>query len=1080
MNRLIAHMARNGVAANLLMLFILFTGVLSALTITQKVFPEFTLGRIEVRVEYRGATPDEIEQSIVQPIEEQIESVEGIRQITATAAEGNAIVTAELNQGVDVNQKLDEIQARIDRITSFPDRAEEPEVRELTNRRRVIELALYGDVPERTLKELAYRVEDELAQKQVISFVRTAGVRDYEISIEVPQDTLRAYGLSLPEVARIVAANSLDLPGGDIDTGSDQILVRVEGEALDRRDFADILLIATEAGAQIRLGDIARIDDGFRDTGLITEYNGKPAAVVEVFRTGDEQVLRIAEAVQTYLEELRRTLPEGVNVDVWQSEAEQLRSRLDLLISNALIGAALVVITLALFLQLRVAFWVGFGIVVSFVGTFGVMSLAGLSINQMSLFGFILAVGIVVDDAIVVGENIHARREAGDSGLDAAIRGTRRVSVPVVFAVATTVLAFLPLLFLPGTVGKFLVDIPIVVISVLGISLIESLFILPHHLSGLKQPTPRTRIMQGVHRVKGWFDARLKSFVNGPVDRTVRFATLHYGVVLAGCLSALILTIALFAGGYIKFVFFPEIQGQYVTARYEMPVGSTEEVTLDLARRLVEGGRQAADELVREQSGDTGVDDRSAEGGPLTGPGAAIVEAWYVNVGVQPQEGGPEGGGTQVTTPNTGAVRFKLSDPDTREITSRQFEDAWREAVGPVPTADYVSFSASLVDVGNPVSVELSHPDATSLDRAVEQVKRELRSINGVYDVYDTQEEGQQELEIRLLPQARSFGITLQDLADQVRGAFFGAEALRLQRGREEVRVYVRLPEGERDSIADLYDYRIQGPDGGRIPLAEVAEVTYGSGPSAIQRRNGRRIVSINGDVQDGVTTGQEVTARLRTEILPRLQEEFPELTFEFGGEQREQGQTLPALLRNFAIALFAIYALLAVSFRSYVQPLVILAVVPFGLIGAALGHLALGLDITFLSLFGIVGLSGVVINDALILMDFANAARLKGAEMRDAVIDAAKSRFRPILLTSVTTALGVGPIIVSQSVQAQFLVPLAVSIAFGILFATVLQMVMVPALAQAQYDGQRWLAARFMGRRDAKVVHGAPGGGSG
>ena len=1081
MKALIRTMARNGVAANLLMVFILFAGAVSALTIPQKMFPEFTLGRIEVRVEYRGATPEEVEQSIVQPIEEQIEAIEGIREVTATAAEGMGVVIAELRSGADVNQKLDEIQSRINRITSFPDRAEEPEVRELTNRRRVIEIVLYGDVPERTLKELAYRVEDELAQKEVLSFVQTSGVRDYEIGIEVPQDALRALGLSLPEVARIVGASSLDLPGGDIDTGRSEILVRVEGENLTADDFAAIILVATEAGAQIRLGDVATIDDGFRDSGLVTRYNGQPAAVVEVFRTGQEQVPRIADAVDSYLDGLHEDLPHGVSAEIWRSSADQYRSRLDLLLENGAVGAALVLLMLALFLRFRVAFWVAAGIVVAFVGTFAVMNLTGTSINMLSLFGFILALGIVVDDAIIVGENVHARVEAGEEGVDAAVNGTTRVAAPVLFAVTTTILAFAPLLFLPGTIGKFLADIPVVVITVLALSLVESLFILPHHLSGLRRPQPpKTRGGRAASRIKRGADRLLKRFVDGPLDRTVGFACEHYGVVLAGFLGVMILIVGLFVGGYLRFVFFPEIEGEYVTAQFEMQPGTTSEATLEFARRLVEGGLAAA----RSEAGDAagGEDAGSDPGsGPIPPPLDRVVDAYQVVVGRQLQAGGPsQGGGAQVTQPNAGAVQFRMASAGGTGSSAQGFADAWREATGPMPVADYVSYSASLVEAGSPVSVELSHPDAETLDRVVERLKGELGSYEGVFDIYDTRDEGQRELEVRILDRARSFGFTLEDIANQVRAAFFGAEALRVQRGREEVRVYVRLPEHERASVADLLDYRIRGPQGDHVPLAEVARVSYEAGPSAISRRNGRRIVTVAASVQEGITTGEQVTNRLEGDVLPAIRSDHPKLAYEFGGAQRERSRTLPALLRNFGIALFAIYALLAVSFRSYLQPLIIVAIVPFGMAGAAHGHLVLGLDITFLSLFGIVGLAGVVINDALILLDFANARRLGGAPMREAVVGAAKARFRPILLTSVTTFLGVAPIMFSQSVQARFLVPLATSIAFGIVFATALQMLLVPALAQLHFDGQRWFSRRVLGRRDAPVVHGSPGGGAG
>ncbi len=1093
MKSVIAYMADNGVAANLLMALLLVSGAISMLSLTQQVFPEIRLGQIEVFVEYRGASPEEVEQSIIEPIEEQIEAVEGIRQITATASEGIGIVTAELQQGADPNQKLDEIQSRIDRITNFPARAEEPEVRELTNRRRAIEIALYGDVPEATLKELANRVESELSMKEDISFVQTSGVRTYEISIEVPRDTLRAYDLSLPEIARIIGRNSIDLPGGDIDTGESQILLRVEGEKLTGDQYRDIVVIASEDGAQVTLGQIAQIRDGFRDTGLITRYNGQPAALVRVFRTGDEQVLSIDATVQDYLERLEGDLPTGIRADIWQNEADQLRKRLDLLLTNAALGALLVIAVLALFLQLRVAFWVSIGIVISFVGAFTLMNLFGVTINQMSLFGFILAIGIVVDDAIVVGENIAAESEGGRKGIDAAVEGASRVALPVTFAIATTVIAFIPLLFLPGSTGKFLVPIPAVVIFVLLLSLAESLLVLPHHLSDLKTENklPKNRLLRALKRGKTRFENGLQTFINGPLDRAVRFCVNRTLVVLTTAFIVMVLTITLFAAGYIKFVFFPAIEGQYVTAQFGMPVGTTKNVTLDFAERLDAAGRRTADRLVEQAAGngdgtkqnaaETGEDSGPVSGpfsGPFSGPGAAILEAVYTTVGRLPQDGGPEGGGTQITSATNGAVRFKLTDPSSREIGAAAFEDAWRQQVGPAPETDYVSFSASLVDVGNPVSVELSHPNSAVLRTAVEDLKEALRQIEGVFDIYDTEDQGQRELELDLLDRARVFGLTLQDLADQIRAAYFGAEALRIQRDEEEVRVYVRLPEIERDSLADFEDYRIRTPDGAAIPLSEVATIRYGTGPSSIDRRNGRRIITVNGDVREGVTTGQDVNNRLTAEILPDLQQRFPELTYDFGGEQREQQQTLPSLMRNFGLALFAIYALLAVSFRSYFQPFVILAIVPFGLIGATIGHLLLGLNVTFLSVFGLVGLSGVVINDALIMLDFINARRLKGDSMRDAIIAGAKARFRPILLTSVTTFLGIAPIMFSQAVQAQFLVPLATSIAFGIFFATLIQMLLLPALVQTHYDMAQWWG-RLVRRRRVQVVHNAPGGGA-
>jgi len=1060
----IAWMAKNGVAANLLMLLLLVAGAISIQQVPTKVFPEFALGAVQVQVEYRGASPEEIEDSVIQPIEEKIKAVEGVDEITATAAEGLGIVTAQLKQGVSASQKVDEIQAEVNRITSLPDRSERPQVSELTNRQRVVELVIYGDAPLASLKEIAYRFEDELAAREAISLVEVSGVRDDEIAIEISKDALRAYDLSLPEIAERIGRNSVDLPAGDVETGGEDILLRVEEQNYSRSEFEDIVLLANGAGAQVRLGDIATVTDGFRDSGLVTQFAGQPAAAVQVFRVGDEQALDIAAEVESYIADQEANLPPGVSVAIWQNEANELRSRLSLLVESAILGAILVIVTLALFLDLRVAFWVSFGIVVSFVGTFAVMGLADLSINQLSLFGFILALGILVDDAVVVGENIYAEREKGKSGIEAAVSGAQRVVRPVVFAILTTMTAFSLLVFLPGTTGKFLYAIPVIVIIALGLSLVESLFILPHHLSGMKDGEEKGRILRAHGKLRAWFDKRLARFREGPLDRAVRFAVAHYMVVMAGVVGLFAVVAVLFSAGYIKFIFFPQIEGQFVTAELEMPQGTPAPVTLAVADYVREAGTRVAVGIEQE---------RESKDGEAPPP---VLEGTYTTIGRAPQAGqGPGNASTPFIQPSLATIRFKLSDPDMREITSRQFQERLREEVGEVAGARSLSYSASLVSVGAPVVAELSADTEAELQRAVERVRAALSSEAGVVEIRDDLTRGQRELELELLPQARNFGLARQDLAQQARAATFGTEAVRIQRGREEVRVYVRLPQDERDSLEDLADYRIR-PPGSRasIPFGEVARINYGSAPSTIDRRDGRRIITVTADVLPGVTTGSEVTATLQREVLPELRQEIPSLDWNFGGEQREQGEVVPALLRNLVLALFAIYALLAVPLRSYTQPLVILSAVPLGLVGAVLGHLLLGLDLTILSLFGIVGLAGVVINDALLLVDFMNERRIAGEEMASAIVEAAKSRWRPILLTSMTTFFGILPLIAAQSVQARFLVPLAASVAFGVLFATFVQMLVVTALAKAHSDALVAIKSRLKGKRreDVEVVH--------
>lgn len=1066
MKRAITWMAKNGVAANLLMLFIVTAGLLSLLNIRQEVFPEFSLDTIQVRVEYPGASPEEVEQAIVQRVEDRIEGINGVRRVTASASENVGVVLVELALGTDAARALDEIKSEIDRINSFPVDAEEPEVIALTAQSRGIEIAIFGDVAERTLKEIANRVKDDLTTLPEISLVQVNGVRNYEISIEVSKAALRAYRLTLDEITTAVRRGSMDLPGGTVETNREEILVRVQGQNYTRDDFGEIIVRANPDGSILRLADLATIRDDFEDTDLITAFNGQRTAFVQVFRTGDERVLDIVAAVERYLdEELELTLPRGVEYQVWENEGEYLQSRLSLLVKNGRLGLLLVLVALALFLNLRLAFWTAIGIFLSFAGVFAVMTVVGVSINMMSLFGFILAIGIVVDDAIVVGENIFAERQKGTSAHQSAVKGTLRVSVPVTFAVFTTVAAFTPLLFIPGSIGKFLNVIPIIVISVLLLSLVEALFILPFHLSHLPAPgeQKKTRIFAPIYRLQDFVQSWLKGFIDGPLDRGVKFAVRRWGLVLVGAVSVLLLVSGLIAGRYIRFSLLPAIEGAEVIAYVEMPEGTTSERTQEVADHIQRKGYAAAEVLQK-----TLPDDHPP-----------LIEAVFSSVGDRPSATGGPGISANVTfvRSNIAEISFRLADPEVRDLAAVELERAWRDSVGVVTGARTLTFSSQLIELGAPVQVELSHPDTASLNAAIPALKDRLTRVAGVIDVRDDQGEGKRELELRLKPAARSLGITLDDLARQVRGAFFGNEAMRLQRGRDEVRVYVRLPAAERNALSDLQDYKIRAAGGGEVPLSKVADISFGIGSTTISRIGGRRIATVTADVNRAVITGQEVNTKVIDEILPDLEGRFPGLRYTFGGEQREQTLALGGLARGFGMALLVIYALLAIPFRSYVQPLIIMATIPLGFIGAALGHLVMGLDLGMLSMFGMVGLSGVVVNDSLVLIDFVNERHRSGLPMNEALVEGAKSRFRPILLTSITTFLGVFPIIIEQSIQAQFLVPMAVSLGFGILVATPILMLAVPALGMMNYLASQKVKAFVGRRRSADVDLGWSGG---
>ncbi len=1055
----IAYMARNGVAANLLMVFILAAGAFSMNQIVQEVFPEINLDTIQISVVYPGATPEEVEESIVQKIEESIEAVEGIRQITAVAAEGSGVVTAELKLGSDLATVLDEIKAEVDQIQTFPAEAEKPDIRELTNRQSVIKLALFGDASEQTLKELAYRVEDDLAALPLVSFVETSGVRDYEISIELSRDALRGYGLSLPQVANIVRSSSLDMPAGTIETQDQEVRIRTIGQNYTGRDFEDLILISRADGTTIRLGDVATVRDGFEDNDLISMYNGKPAAFVEVFRTSDERVLDITQSVYEYLDSrLASVLPAGVEYAVWQDDAKIFEDRLGLLLKNGAIGLALVLIALTLFLNLRLAFWTAVGIAISFVGTLVVMFLMGVSINMLTLFGFILAIGIVVDDAIVVGENIYAEREKGTPPLEAAIIGAKRISVPVIFAVFTTIAAFSPLLFVPGTIGKIMKSIPFVVIAVLLWSLVESLLILPHHLSHLPPPhePPRSRVGKFFDRLQSGVDRSLKAFVNGPLERGLEFATAFPAIIVAIAIGMIVLAVSLVPAGLLRIQFFPAVESDVVTANLELPTGSPVEQTRVIAERLEAAGRTAGERIDEDRPGDE----------------PPIVEAVYSSIGAQVSGGGPGGGGSTKSA-NIAMVQFKLLPAEDREVSSKEFEQTWREVLGQVAGVRSLTFASDIFTAGDPVSVELSHPDPEVLTLISNRLSGELAQYAGVFDIMSDQDQAMREIQLRLKPSARTFGVTLQDVASQVRAAFFGDQALRVQRGREDMRVYVRLPEDERDAISDVERYMIRVP-GGEVPLNQVAEATFGEAPSVVRRKDGRRVVTVTADVVPTVVTGQEISDQLVSEVLPALAKDYPQLLYSFGGEQEEQAESFGALGRGFLLVLFVMYALLAIPFRSYIQPIIIMSAVPFGVIGAIIGHLILGISVGILSLFGIIGVAGVVVNDSLVMIDFINERRLAGRRMRDAIIDGAKARFRPILLTSITTFLGVAPLVLETSLQAQFLIPMAASLAFGVVFATAILMLLVPALAAIQFKVEVWFKKSVLGQaeEEIEVVH--------
>ncbi|MEJ6397399.1 efflux RND transporter permease subunit [Yoonia sp. 208BN28-4] len=1040
MKTLIRWMAEHPVAANLTMVFVVILGALTALGMPQKTFPDFTLDTVSISVSYPGASPTEIQESIVRPIEDQLSGVDGIDSLTASISEGRGGVTVSFLRGEDIQQKLDDIKTEVDRITVFPDDANDPVVVQADNSSRVLEIAVHGNVPEVVLKQEAERLKTELAQLDSISFVEVSNTRDYEISVEVSRDTLQAYGLTLNEIALAIRSGSLELPGGSIDTDTVTIPIRTTGRNYTRADFEAIVVRTDDLGGKVYLRDIATVNDGFEDSDLSATFNGEPAVSVNVFRVGDEQVLDIVADARAYLQDnFVPSLNPGLNATVWQNDADDLQDRIDLLVENAAIGLALVILCLALFLDIRLAFWSAVGIAVSFAATFIVLGALDVSINMISLFGFILAIGIVVDNAIVVSENIYRNGEKGLSPVEAAVKGTQRIAVPVIFSTLTTIVAFWPLTQLPGTLGKFLIDIPIVVIVVLTLSLFQALVILPRNLSSLDVSSDyRPNIVfRALGFVRGIVDAVLQWFIRVPLDALLRLTTKGLAILIPIALSVALMmgTVGLLVHGYVKFNFFPSIEADFVTASIEMTDGTTFAMT----ERVADDVRLAAERAGAQIQADL------PEGAPLVIVGLNMV------VGQGVGGGGPEGGRAAdgATLAN---VIVQITDPTRRTWETSEFERLWRAEIGEVASVNKLTVSAELIGAGDPVAIELSLPDGQDISPVVASLRDSLRAIPGVFAIRDDDSSGRLEYDLALRAEAPLYGVTLETLAQQTRAGFFGIEATSVQRGADNVEVNVRFPKDQRDSLADLLDTQIRTPNGDLIPLSTVAFVREGLAPTQILRRDGRQITTVTADLDTSVATSGEVNQVIVSEILPELQEQTPGLLYELGGEQRQQGDAQAALGQALGIALFIIFALLALVFRSYVQPIVVMFAIPLGLIGAVTGHLILNIPLSLLSIFGIIGLAGVVINNSLVMVDVYNEHIADGMTAREAVIEGTKQRFRPILLTSLTTFLGVYPLIMETSLQAQFLIPLAVSIGYGVLIGTFIIVLTVPAIFMAQH----------------------------
>ncbi len=1055
MKGVLAWFAKNPVAANLVMIVLLVGGALSASTIKMELFPEFSMDLVTVTVPYPGAAPEEVEAAICVRIEEEIHALDGVKRVTSTAVEGAGTVAIELMRDADARVVLDDIETHINAISTFPELSERPIIQEVVMRKQVINVAVSGDADEVTLKHIGERIRDDINGLPGISQVVLASARPYEISVEVSEEALQRLGLTFAEVARAVRGSSLDLSGGSMKTESGEVLLRAKGQAYRGGEFEDIVVVTRDDGSRVLLGEVARVIDGFEETDQAMRFNGLPAVQVQVFRVGDENALEVAEAVKTYVADVRASMPAGISLTINDDQSAFLEGRLRLLIENGIQGLVLVFLVLALFLRFRLAFWVTMGIPISFMGALWILPELDMSINMLSLFAFILVLGIVVDDAIVVGESIYTEQSRGGSMLDAAIRGAQRVATPVTFAILTTIAAFAPLLNLPGMFGKFFRVMPLVVIPILVFSWVESKIILPAHLSHSGSFGDR---LAKVAPFRWWvslqqlFERGMMGFaerVYAPIlELALRWRYATHAIVI----STMLLVGGLVGSGHVRFVDFPKIDGDIVAAQLTLPLGTDAAVTEQAVRQL----ELAAEQLKAEYVEREGVD---------------VVKHFITSVGQQPfravqaNKGAP--GGTGFIGAHLGEVIMELTPTEEREqLLTKDIVARWRQLCGPIPGSVELVFSADIMSGGDAVSIEFAGNDIDELRLAADELKLELASVPGAFDVSDSFRGGKQELQLEIEPSAEALGLSLADLAQQVRQGFYGEEAQRFQRGRDEVKVMVRYPSRDRRSLYTLENMRVRTPNGDEVPFSSVARAHLGRGYATIKRAERKRIINVTCDVDDGVTSATEVIAQLGQEALPSILARHPSVSWSVQGESRELGETMSELARMFVVALLAIYALMAIPFKSYLQPLIVMSAIPLGLVGAVVGHIVMGKDLSILSMMGLVALAGVVVNDSLVMVDYINTRRRESGSLLLAVRDAGVRRFRPILLTSLTTFAGLTPLMFERSVQAQFLIPMAIALAWGVVFSTVLTLVFVPTGYLILEDCSRLLGstARFLG----------------
>jgi multidrug efflux pump subunit AcrB len=1022
---IVAYFVRNPVASNLLMVVLLVGGFLAALSLTAQVFPTIDPGTVTISVAYPGATPTEVEEGITRRVEEAVFGIEGVDRVISRASENLGSVTLELKDFVDPDKVRDDAEAAVQQLIDFPpEDAEQPKIVRAATLSDVLTIVVTSDMSERELRRGAQIVEEALLALPNVSLTSLLGTKDYEVAIEITEDSLRRFDLSMSEVATTIRRSSINLSSGEIKTRGGDLLLRTNTKGNTGESFENIVLRADSDGSVLRVSDVATVRDGFVAVDLINQFNGRDSILIKVQKSETEDVLAIADEIKTFL--AGYSPPQGIEVAVWNDQTIILEDRIGILLRNGLLGFALVFLFLVVMLDLRLALWVAMGVPISFLGAFLFFESFNVNINIISLFGLIVVLGIVVDDAVVVGENIIAEQENGKVGIDAAMEGVKGVFGPVMVGVLTTMAAFAPLLFVTGTFGQILGVVPVVVILVLTMSLVEAFLILPSHLAHGGNWS-RWPLDQMQNSVAALVDRFRNNILAPAVARAVRYRylTLVGGLVLLALAGSLVTT------GAVRFLFFPELEANAISASVEFPVGTPFESTKSATDLIIEAAKNVNADL-----------------------NGTAFESISVTIGGKTRNSGGPGSTSGMTiASHLASVKIQLVPEPTRKKSAKELETLWRTSVGEIPGIERLSYVADFFGRGADIEFELAHQDSNILAEAIASLKASYATMSGVYEIQDSNSIGKRQFDINLTAAGEAAGLTPTDVARQLRRNFFGEEVQRIQRGREELKVMVRYPETSRQSTADLFDARIRLADGSEAPLSSVARVEESRGFSAINRVDGLRIVSVSGQVDDAVSTPSEANAIVANQFAPALKQQFPGLQIRQSGQGREQSKDLGVLGRLTLIAILIIFALMASQLKSYSQPLIILAGVPFGAAGALVGHYLLGFNLSFISIFGIVALSGVVVNDALVLVDRYNKLVEEGWDNAEAIVEASRRRFRAIFLTTATTALGLAPMLLETSTSAQFLIPMAVSLATGIIFASVIILFLIPALVMIRED---------------------------